>query len=166
VQVSACVLASGALRQWHVRLPSGELPSAQMLGYMELDSSDYAQALEHAQFANVWDAFLQLAGPSPIVAAWNQSTLDLLVDARARVCEPLVLKSAYRGRCGVEITHLEDIVGKLGLPAQPNALRGRAAFRLACAAAVGAYLHGLAAEPELNADAAVGALAAAQNCIG
>jgi hypothetical protein len=143
VQVTALALASGAERQWHVLPATRELPSAAMLAYMQLGADDFAQAVELPELCAQWDAFVRAASPEPIVAAWNQSSLELLASAGAGVPAPLVLKSAYRGRCGRDHARLEDVIAAEGLHLAPNALRGRGATTIASAAAVAQHLHAL-----------------------
>ncbi|HMI90031.1 MAG TPA: tRNA-uridine aminocarboxypropyltransferase [Polyangiales bacterium] len=143
VQVSARAFASGCEQQWHLLLARGELPSASLLDYMQLAPGDFAQAVELPAFLRQWDAFLSAAAPEPIVAAWNQSSLDLLAGARASVPAKLVLKSAYRGRCGRDHARLEDVLVAEGLQPAPNSLRGRAARTIAGAAAVADHLYAL-----------------------
>ena len=143
VQVSARAFCSAREQQWHVLAASRELPSAAMLAYMQLDAGDFAQAVELPAFRAQWDALLRAASPEPIVAAWNQSTLELLARAQASVPAQLVLKSAYRGRCGRDHARLEDVLAAEGLQPAPNALRGRAARTIAGAAVVAEHLHAL-----------------------
>ena len=115
-----------------------------MLEYMQLAASDYADAVELETFRSDWDAYLQDASAEPLVAAWNQSPLEVLGHAGARLPAQLVLKSAYRGRCGAQHPSLEHVVAAEGLAPRPNALRGRAAARVACAVAVAEHLRALA----------------------
>jgi DTW domain-containing protein YfiP len=143
VQVSARALRSGAERQWHVLPATGELPSAAMLAYMQLTAEDFTEAVELPAFCAQWDAFLRAASSEPIAAAWNQSTLELLARAEASLPAQLVLKSAYRGRCGRAHARLEDVLAAEGLQLAPNALRGRAARTIAGAAAVAQHLYAL-----------------------
>jgi hypothetical protein len=142
VQVSARALASGAERQWHV-LPARELPSAAMLAYMELGADDFAQAIELPELCAQWDAFVNAAAPEPIVAAWNQSSLELLANVGANVPARLVLKSAYRGRCGRDHARLEDVITAEALDPAASALRGRGGRTIASAAAVAEHLRAL-----------------------
>jgi DTW domain-containing protein len=144
VQVSAQALAGGGARQWHLLPESGGLPSAALLAYMELSAADFAGAIALPEFRDQWQAFLAAATSEPIVAAWNQSSLELLARAGAELPAQLVLKSAYRGRCGTDHARLEDVIAAEGLQPAPNALRGRAAPRVASALAVAEYLHALA----------------------
>lgn len=143
VQVTARALASGAEQQWHVLPAPRELPSAAMLAYMQLGADDFAHAIELPELCARWDAFLHAAPAEPIVAAWNQSSLELLASAGASVPARLVLKSAYRGRCGRDHARLEDVIAAEGLQPAPNALRGRGATTIARAAAVAEHLHAL-----------------------
>jgi DTW domain-containing protein YfiP len=144
VQVSAEWLESGGVQQWHL-LPRTGLPNALILSHMRLQPDDFADALDTAGFRARWAQNLA-RHPQPIVAAWNQSTFDLLAAAGAALPETLVLKSAYRGRCGAQHKSLDDVVAAEALAPVARALRGRAAQRIACAVAVARYLHALQAQ--------------------
>jgi hypothetical protein len=65
----------------------------------------------------------------------------------------LVLKSAYRARCGAAHASLDDVIKAEALSPEPPALRGRASWRVACAVAVARHLHGLQATAQPAAEA-------------
>jgi DTW domain-containing protein YfiP len=152
VQVSAEHLADGSVEQWHL-LPRTGLPNALVRSHMRLRESDFAGALDEAAFREQWARSLARCD-QPIVAAWNQSTFDLLAAAGAALPATLVLKSAYRGRFGAQHASLDDVVAAEALAPAPRALRGRAAQRIASAVAVARYLHALQTEPLAAASAA------------
>jgi DTW domain-containing protein YfiP len=141
VQVTACGVTADETRQWHL-FPSTGVPSPHLLGYMKLAPDDFANAVDVATFRREWQGFLAARAQPPILAAWNQSTIDLLAGAGAAVPSPLLLKSAYRARSGIKHASLDDVVNALSLDVTaPSMLRGRAARRLACAIAVARHLH-------------------------
>jgi tRNA-uridine aminocarboxypropyltransferase len=152
VQVSAERLADSSLAQWHL-LPRTGLPNVLVRSHMRLDEADFVGALDEAAFRARWAQFLAQR-EAPIVAAWNQSTFDLLAAAGAELPATLVLKSAYRGRRGAQHASLDDVVAAEALAPVPRALRGRAAQRIASAVAVARYLHALQAEPAARTSAA------------
>lgn len=145
VQISAERLADGSLEQWHL-LPRTGMPNALVRSHMRLCEGDFANALDEATFRSRWAQYLASCD-QPIIAAWNQSTFDLLAAAGAALPATLVLKSAYRGRFGAQHASLDDVVAAEALAPAPRALRGRAAQRLASAVAVARYLHAVQAEP-------------------
>ena len=144
VQVTAHALGSDASFQCHL-CPGGGMPNATVLAHMQLSESDFAGAADLAGFRSAFGDFLAHGDQPPIVAAWNQSTFDLLRAAGVALPAQLVLKSAYRGRCGAMHASLDDVIKAESLSPQPGALHGRAAWRVACAVAVARYLHGLQA---------------------
>jgi DTW domain-containing protein YfiP len=146
VQVTAQALGSQAAFQRHLRAAQG-IPNPIVLGHMRLSPSDFEHADDLPRFRAAWREFLAAAGDPAIVAAWNQSTFDLLRAAGAELPAQLVLKSAYRARFGARHASLDDVIAAEALTPEPAALRGRAAWRVACAAAVARHLHGLQATP-------------------
>jgi DTW domain-containing protein len=142
VQLTAEALGTGAHFQRQL-LPRGGLPGAQLLSHMQLCRADFDDALDIDAARESWDAFLAAQGAPPIITAWNQSTLGLLHAARLAMPEQLLLKSAYRGRCGTLEPTLEAVVEAQRLTPHSPPLRGRAAHRVGCAAVVARYLHGL-----------------------
>jgi DTW domain-containing protein len=142
VQLTAEALGTGVHFQRQLR-PRCGLPSEQLLSHMQLGRADFDGALDIDAARQSWDAFLAAQGERPIITAWNQSTLGLLRAARLAMPEQLLLKSAYRGRCGTLEPTLEAVVEAQRLMPRSPPLRGRAAHRVGCAAVVARYLHGL-----------------------
>jgi DTW domain-containing protein YfiP len=145
VYFSACALASGATFECVVQ-PAVGLPDDCLLDHMGLTSSDLEQAVSPAEFRARWSAFLHDcgAGAAPLMAAWNQRTLDLLALATDTPLSRIALKGAYRAVHGKHAHSLSQIVAQRGLPLEPNQLRGRSAERLASAVAVTRFLHAAA----------------------
>jgi DTW domain-containing protein YfiP len=146
VQVTAQRLVTGALRQWYTRTSFG-LPAAGLLAHMRLQASDLDNACELGDFRREWEAYLAQGEQPPIVAAWNQSTFDLLRAAGAALPTRVLLKSAYRGRCGTHFHGLEQVIAGEGLMPIANTARGRAGSRVASAIAVARHLHALQYAP-------------------
>lgn len=108
------------------------------LAMMGLDAAKLSRGRSLEAVRADWREF---AGARPIVAAWNQSTIDLLASAELVAESTLLLKGVYtgltRGACGA----LEDVVRRerLALPELP--ISGRARERLAGALAVTRWLE-------------------------
>jgi DTW domain-containing protein len=124
-----------------VMMPLGGLPDPIHLGHMGLTAADFTGAATGACFAEEWRAFLGRCGPEPLVAAWNQRTLDLLARCTDLPASRLTLKGAYRSLHGCDAEDLEQVITRHGLALTPNTLRGRAARRLAGAVATAEFLH-------------------------
>jgi DTW domain-containing protein len=141
--------AIGSAAQFErVMLPATGLPDAQHLEHMGLAPADFASALSRSEFAAAWRAFLDSCGFAPIVAAWNQRTLDLLA---ATTCSPVSrvsLKSAYRSVFGASEQSVDEAAARQGLCTPPTTLRGRAALRMSSTLAVTRFLHARALGPE------------------
>jgi DTW domain-containing protein YfiP len=153
VQVTAHALATGATKQWHL-MPSFGLPEPRLLEHMQLRPCDLVNASDIAAFGADWETFLFGCSAQPIVAAWNQSTFDLLQMAGATLPARLLLKSAYRGRCGLSYSDLDQVIAGENLSPAPSAMRGRAAWRVASAVAVARHLHALQYAPAPPQDGA------------
>lgn len=140
VQWTAVSLAG---RQTFERLirPSFGLPSRTHLDHMQLDESDFEAAVSAGAFARDWAEFLRSCGPSPLVAAWNQTTLDVLARTTGGFPSRVSLKSAYRSAKGGGSGSLDDVVEREKITARPMAVRGRAALRLARAVAIAESLN-------------------------
>lgn len=91
------------------------------------------------------DQWARFARPGDVIAAWNQSTLDLLSTSGLVAGRTLLLKGAYcslaRRACGA----LEDVMAREGLRPVPTPFAGRARSRLGNALAVVQHLQGAAA---------------------
>lgn len=140
VYFSAVSLEGGA-RFERVVMPAAGLPDPIHLGHMGLTPADFAGAASRETFAEEWLAFLGRCGPQPLVAAWNQRTLDLLARSTGQPASRLTLKGAYRSLHGTCAQDLEQVIERHGLTLAPNSLRGRAARRLAGAIATAEFLH-------------------------
>jgi DTW domain-containing protein YfiP len=142
VQVTARSLGTGAHFQRQLRPRTG-VPSEQLLSHMRLVQADFDDAFDIDAVRQPWQTFLSAQSERPIITVWNQSTLGLLGAARLAMPEQLLLKGAYRGRCGTAEPTLEAVVEAQRLRPQCPPLAGRAAYRVACAEEVARYLHGL-----------------------
>jgi hypothetical protein len=109
---------------------------------MSLADADFDGAVDQQQLAIELRAFLaEECGKSPLLAAWNQSSLDLIAVALGTKPSRLSLKSAYRSVYGADVKELHEAVAARGLVAAPNTFRGRASSRIAYALAIGRHLH-------------------------
>jgi DTW domain-containing protein YfiP len=110
------------------------------LAHLELDNADLERGVSPEQFQREWASFL---GEGDNLAAWNQSTLDLLCDAAGAARAGVALKAAYhnlrRFRGSLEdVVRLEQLMDDG--PGRPHA-RGRAGARLCNAVALARFLH-------------------------
>jgi DTW domain-containing protein len=142
VQLTARALGSGAELQRQL-IPAAGLPSPALLSHMQLTRADFTEAVSLATLREQWPRFIAQQHRRPVIAAWNQSSFDLLAAAGLQLPERLLLKSAYRGRCGTEQASLEDVIAAAALSPRAGQQRGRAAWRVACAEAVARHLHAL-----------------------
>jgi hypothetical protein len=140
LQVTAVALATGAEFE-RLILPQSGPPSGMFLTYMRLQESDFSSASTLSDFRAAWSEFLGACGSSPLLAAWNQSTLDILAAATGDNASRVSFKSAYRGLHGTSARGLDEVIAKEGLLPTPLPFKGRAAQRLANAIAVGRSLH-------------------------
>lgn len=122
-------------------LPSSGRPDAEHLHHMGLSAEDFAAAHGCDGFCAAWTDFLARSGPSPVLASWNQRTLELLEQRTGQRLPQVVLKSAYRAVFGIDAHSLDEIVVQRGLALAPEGFKGRAASRLAGAVAVARLLH-------------------------
>ena len=118
--------------------PGGAPPNARQLAHMGLIPSDLEHGLPLPQLQQDWSTFL---GDTPVVAAWNQSTLDLLSTTVPAGGSTVMLKAAYSnvhlGACG----SLEAVMEREGLEAGLTPGQGRAGQRLGMALAVLVFLQ-------------------------
>jgi hypothetical protein len=77
----------------------------------------------------------------PLLAAWNQRTLDLLTRMTGCASSRLSLKGAYRAVYGRDALSLEEAVEQRALALPALGLMGRAERRLAGCVAVAQHLH-------------------------
>ncbi|MEY4579309.1 MAG: hypothetical protein RL701_4012 [Pseudomonadota bacterium] len=145
----AHAVATGA-RFECVVMPRAGLPADVHLEHMGLPHALFTTACSTEEFGARWAEFValsQAAQPKsqrkapPLIAAWNQRTLDLLGTATGRPVAPVSLKSAYRAVHGLAEFSLEAVVAKHRLTLRENGFRGRAAPRFANALAVAEFLH-------------------------
>jgi hypothetical protein len=115
-----------------LRVEHGE-PNTRHLAHMELAAEALAAGVTAEQLRIAWRDFV---GDTPVVAAWNQSTLDLVAAHTDAPFEPVLLKAAYcnlrRGQSG----HLAAVLKREGLRPAATPFRGRAGRRLGQALAV------------------------------
>jgi DTW domain-containing protein YfiP len=140
VYFTALALGSDA-RFERLTLPSSGMPDAEHLRHMGLTESDFAAAHSCESFRAAWTEFLASCGPSPVLAAWNERTLDQLTSWSDQRLPRTVLKGAYRSVFGIDAHTLEEIVAQRGLQLAADGFKGRAAPRLAGAVAVARLLH-------------------------
>jgi DTW domain-containing protein YfiP len=108
------------------------------LAHLELGRHELERGVSAEQFQREWASFL---GDSDNLAAWNQSTLDLLCDAAGAARAGVALKAAYhnlrRFRGSLEdVVRLEQLAGDARPP-----LGGRAGARLHNAVELARFLH-------------------------
>ena len=120
----------------HVSVPASGLPDPCHLQHMRLSAEDFAAAQGGEDLRSAWRAFLKRSQPAPVLAAWNQRTLELLAEHTGERLPGVVLKGAYRSVFGIDAQHLDAIVAQRGLALSPNRFKGRAAARVAGAVAV------------------------------
>ena len=111
----------------------------EFLGYLELESRDFARALSPAEFRAAWEAFVL---PGDTVAVYSQSTARLLQAADADFARCLVLKSVAFRPAGQNGT-LDQILAAEGIPCPSPWHSGRAGKRLANAVALARHLHAM-----------------------
>jgi DTW domain-containing protein YfiP len=140
VYFSALALANNATFE-RLLLPPTGLPDDEHLAHMGLSKSDFAGAQPGTSWLDEWAHFLEGCGPRPLIAAWNQSTLDLLAQTTGTEPSRISLKSAYRAVHGIDAHSLDEIITKRALPLAPNPFRGRAMRRLAGAVAIARFLN-------------------------
>jgi DTW domain-containing protein len=109
------------------------------LAHVQLSRDEVERGSSAEQFRREWASFL---GDSDNLAAWNQSTLDLLCDAAGAARAGVALKAAYhnlrRARGSLEdVVRHEQLVGESSGRPQP----GRAGARLSHAVELARFLH-------------------------
>ncbi|MBN2195925.1 MAG: DTW domain-containing protein [Polyangiaceae bacterium] len=134
--------ASGACFERVVH-PPGDPPSAWHLRHLGLSTGELGSGVSAAELARDFSAF---AGRDAVLFAWNRSTIDLALGLREVGGAPgcaiaTALKAVVANVTRKNPGTLEKLVATLGLSAVPLPCRGRAAVRLAQAAAVAEWLH-------------------------
>jgi DTW domain-containing protein len=140
VYFTALALASGARFERLTRPESGP-PDPEHLRHMGLSGSNFDAAHSGDSFTEAWTQFLASCDRSPVLAAWNQRTLDLLARVTGSRRPEVVLKGAYRSVFGIDAQSLEQIVAQRGLNPPAHGFQGRAGRRLDGAVAVTQLLH-------------------------
>jgi hypothetical protein len=141
VHIALVSMRTGASFE-RVARPTAGMPKPALLRHMGLTDRDFEDAVDQRQLAAELRAFLATeCGKSPLVAAWNQSSLDLIGAALGMKPSKLSLKSAYRSVYGADVKELQEAVESRGLVAPANTFRGRASARIANALAIGQHLH-------------------------
>lgn len=140
VYFGAVALGSGA-RFERLILPERGLPDAQHLEHMGLAPQDFAGAVGRDEFVRAFGEFAAGAAPLPLMAAWNQRTLELIARQSGQAPAELALKSAYRAIYGRAARDLNDVVAQHEMPLTETFMRGRASRRLAGAVAVARFLN-------------------------
>jgi len=136
----AYAMGTGQVFQCLVR-PLGGLPPADHLRHMGLVASDFDGACSSGEMCERFEAFLTGLAEPPLMAAWNQRTLDMLARVTGRGGSRLAIKAAYRAVYGCDAFSLEEVVAQRGFALTPLGLMGRAERRLAGCVAVAQHLH-------------------------
>jgi DTW domain-containing protein YfiP len=147
VYFTAVAPHSGA-RLERLMLPETGVPDVQHLTHMGLAVTDFDAAhggrprpgAPHA-FRDAWLEFLASCGPAPLIAAWNQRTLEFLAEQTDTDFPKVVLKGAYRAVFGADTHSLEQVVAERGLAIPSFGFKGRAARRLGSAVSVARLLN-------------------------
>jgi hypothetical protein len=140
VQWAAVELESGRTFERLVR-PSFGSPSTVHLAHMNLSAEAFEHAVDRRTFERDWSRFLEGAPGAPLVAAWNQTGLDVLSTAVGGDASRVSIKSAYRNGRGGGCGSLDDVCRDEQLFPDPYPFRGRAALRVARAIAVARLLN-------------------------
>jgi hypothetical protein len=132
VQWTAVAVDTEASFERLIRSPLG-LPPREHLVHMRLMESDFSRAVDTQTFRRDWLEFLDGCGERRIVAAWNQSTLDLLAStvASTSFTSRIALKGAYRSFRGAGSGNLDDVVTREKISTAARHFGGRAAVRMA-----------------------------------
>lgn len=144
VQWTAVELATNRTFERLIR-PHFGMPKPVHLAHMELTEQAFDDAVDLPTFCREWEAFIGNTN-SALVAAWNQSSLDLLAQATGAPASRASLKSAHRNVHGGGTGSLDEALAEMGLDPAPHTFRGRAAKRNARAVAMARHLHSLASD--------------------
>ena len=117
--------------------PEGDAPAARQLAHMQLLPADLEAGITLPRLQEEWGRF---AGEDPVVAAWNQSTLDVVRATVAGPTRAVMLKAAYCNVSRLTCGPLEAVMEREGLETGTPPCRGRAGQRLGMALAVLEYL--------------------------
>ncbi len=117
--------------------PAGRAPVAAHLAHMGLSHDDLLRGCTREELVAAWRDF---RGEDDLLCAWNTPLLRMLrwfdPDAVAALSLKALWSNVTHTRCG----GLEGLVERLGLEPVPVDVRGRAALRLGCAAAVARHM--------------------------
>lgn len=142
VQWTAVRVATGEIFERVIR-PAFGMPSARHLGHMELPSEAFDRGVTLSEFQTAWGAFTSESN-GPVIAAWNQSTLDLLGATLGTVPSRAALKGAYRSSHGRHEGSLEEVAEREGWTTTSFPVPGRAGRRLALALSAAKALRAMA----------------------
>jgi DTW domain-containing protein len=145
VYFGAVALGSGARFERLIRPASG-VPDAEHLSHMGLSPEDFASAVGRDEFLRDFAEFAKGETHLPLMAAWNERTLELIARQTGQPPARLTIKSAYRSIFGRSSRDLDDVIARHALPLADTFMRGRASGRLAGAVAVSRFLHARANE--------------------
>lgn len=121
--------------------PRAGLPPPEHLRHMGLSVSDFDGACSTEALCERFEGFLARCPEPPLMAAWNQRTLDNLARVTGRGGSRLAIKGAYRAVYGCDAFSLEEVVAQRGFALSALGLLGRAERRLAGCVAVAQHLH-------------------------
>lgn len=136
----ACAVGTGEVFQCLVRPRSG-LPPTDHLKYMGLTASDFDGACSSEELCDRFAKFIGGLAEPPLMAAWNQRTLDVLGRVTGLGGSRLSIKAAYRAIYGCDAFSLEEVVAQRGFALPALGLTGRAERRLAGCVTVAQHLH-------------------------
>lgn len=142
VQWTALRVATGEIFERVIR-PAFGVPGARHLGHMELPLETFDRGVTLAEFRDAWTAFTARTD-SPVIAAWNQSTLDVLGATLGTPVSRAALKGAYRSSHGRHEGSLDDVAAREGWAAPPLPVLGRAGRRLSLASSAAKALWAMA----------------------
>lgn len=142
VQWTAVELSTNRTFERLIR-PSFGLPKPVHLAHMELTERAFDEAVDLAGFCREWESFIGNTNAA-LIAAWNQSSLDLLAQATGAPASRASLKSAHRNVHGGGAGSLDEALASVGIDPAPHTFRGRAAKRNARAVAMARHLNSLA----------------------
>ena len=136
----AYAMGSGETFQCLVRPRSG-LPPVEHLKHMGLTASDFDGACSSEALREGFAGFLSRIAEPPLMAAWNQRTLDVLGRVTGVAGSRLSIKAAYRAVYGCDAYSLEEVVAQRRFSLESLGLMGRAERRLSGCVAVARHLH-------------------------
>jgi DTW domain-containing protein YfiP len=143
VQCVALELSTGRKFERLIRTSFG-LPSDGHLGHMKLTRKDFERACDAHAFRDDWSRFLDECPRSPVLAAWQQNTLELLGRTTGRPASRTTLKDAYRRALPGGGGTLDHVITREELTVVPFDFSGRAGVRMAHACAIARRLNALA----------------------